>query len=118
MRFDKKLLKNIGYLLLLLAIAPFAMEFLLIAEFAGLEFAVTFMLFYFRQLIEEWAFRWWRFRRHLTEQFDTLLALFLFQPRTYGVTATASCVVVVLTGTTFLACAVWLPAMLMSSGYG
>lgn len=109
--------KHLGFLLILLAVAPFAIEFLFLAEFVGLEFAVTFMVLYFKTLCEELNRRWWKLKYKLKYGFDELIDLFVFQPRTYGVSATASCVVILLTGSTLVACAIWLPAMMMSSGY-
>ncbi len=114
---DKSTLKQIGFLLVLLALAPFAIEFLVLADFVGLEFAFSFMLLYFKTLYEDMVYRWWRLKTRFENGFDSIIQLCMFQPRTYGLTATASCVVLVFTGTTLVACAIWLPAMLMSTGY-
>lgn len=116
MKITKDHLKAAGYLIALLAIAPFALEFLLLAEFVGLEFAFTFMVFYFRNLYQELILKWWRFKQHLSETIDDLLQLLMFQPKTYGLSATASCVFILFTGSTLLACGIWLPAMLLSTG--
>ncbi len=114
---DKSTLKQVVYLLVLLALAPFAIEFVVLADFVGLEFAFTFMLLYFRNLYEDLVKKWWRFKTRFENGFDELIGLCMFQPRTYSLTATTSCIVMFITGTTLVACAIWLPAILMSSGY-
>ncbi len=109
--------KTIFYILVLLAVAPFAIEFLFMAEFVGAEFAVTFMVYYFRNAYFELVHRFLEFKYRLEAGFDNVIQLAMFQPRLCGVSATASCVVIILTGSTLLACSLWFPAMLMSSGY-
>ena len=100
--------KALGYILVLLAVSPFALEFLLMAEFVGAEFAVTFMLVYFKSLWANLVQKWWRFKHRLAYGFDEVIKLVMFQPKPYGISATASCVVIVMTGSTFVACAIWL----------
>lgn len=114
---DKTFWKTAFYVLLLLAAAPIALEFLLLAEFIGAEFAVTFMLLYFRTMYYDMVHKVLAFKYRLENGFDNLIQLAMFQPRICGVSATASCLVVILTGSTLIACSLWLPAMLMSSGY-
>ncbi len=116
LKLDKKLVVKAGYLLLLLLVAPFAVEFILIAEFVGVEFAATFMLMYFRTAVAEALQRWRGFRMRLNEQYLWLLGTAMFQPRGYGVAASTSCAIIVFSCSTALACSVWLPLMLMSTG--
>ena len=117
LKSEKPNWKTICYILLLLAVAPFAIEFLFMAEFVGAEFAVTFMLYYFRNAYYEFVHRVLEFKYRLVEGFDNVIQLAIFQPRLCGVSATASCIVIILTGSTLVACTLWLPAMFMSSGF-
>lgn len=116
-KVDRPMLVKIGCVLLLLAVAPFAIEFLFIADFVGVEFAVTFMLLYFKTAFFELVEKWWRFKTDFKNQIYSISQLAMFQPRMYGVTSTATCLVVVLTGTTLAACTLWIPALIMSSGH-
>tara|TARA_R110002072_G_scaffold104099_1_gene228391 strand:+ start:5179 stop:5376 length:198 start_codon:yes stop_codon:yes gene_type:complete len=43
--------------------------------------------------------------------------LLMFQPRPYSVSAMASCIVVIFTGSTLVASYLWLPVIAMSNGY-
>lgn len=113
---DKETLKAIGYTLVLCVLAVFAFEVVLIAEVVGTEFAVTFVLLYYKQAWFELIERWIRFKAELNQQLLLLSELLVFQPRSYGVSATASCVFILFTGSTVFACAVWLPALLLSQG--
>ncbi len=117
LKIDKALAIKIGCFLLLLAVAPFAFEFILIADFVGVEFAATFMLLYFRNAFEAYVIRWWQLKTELRENIYPLSQSFLFQPGAYGVSATATCLLVVLSGSTFVAFSLWLPAIAMNSGY-
>lgn len=116
-KFDKHFLKQVGFVLVFLALAPFSIEIVLIADVAGIEFAVTFMAVYYRAVFADLVERWWRFKNRFNERLGKLAELVLFQPRSYGLTATASCLIILLTGSTLVACSVWLPAMAMSSGF-
>ncbi|MBO6564540.1 MAG: hypothetical protein JJ956_07340 [Pseudomonadales bacterium] len=116
-KFDKHFLKQVGFVLVFLALAPFSIEIVLIADVAGIEFAVTFMAVYYRAVFADLVERWWRFKNRFSERLGKLAELVLFQPSSYGLTATASCLIIVLTGSTLVACSVWLPAMAMSSGF-
>ena len=116
-RLTKEHWKNLGYLLILLALAPIAIEFLILAEFVGLEFAFTFMLVYFRNLFEELVIKWWRLKADIAAVFDNLLNLLMFQPRAAGISASVSCFIIIFTGSTLVACAIWLPALAMSVGH-
>jgi hypothetical protein len=55
LKLNKQLLIKVGCLLLLIAVAPFAIEFLPIADLLGVEFAATFMLLHFRTAFFEFV---------------------------------------------------------------
>ena len=116
-KFGKPEMIKLGCLLLLIAVSPFAVEFLVIADFVGVEFAVSFMLLYFRTAFYELVVRWWRFKKRFEDGILQISELVLFQPKPYGITSVATCTVIFVTGSTFVACALWLPAIAMSSGY-
>jgi hypothetical protein len=114
--FSKETLKAIVFGLILALIGVFAFEFILIAEVVGSEYALTFALLYFKQAFYDLVERWIRFKQEVTASIESLLQLLMFQPKTYGITASASCLFIVITGSTLFACAIWLPAIAMSSG--
>jgi len=117
-KFDKKMLVQIAYLLVLLVIAPFAFEILILADFVGVEFAVTFMLFYFRNSAEDFIQKCYHVKHDLIRSIDALSAQFIFQPKNYLFHASASCLVLVLLSSTFFACALWMPIFALNySGF-
>ncbi|MFT6753725.1 MAG: hypothetical protein ACJA2O_003921 [Candidatus Azotimanducaceae bacterium] len=59
LKINRPLIIKLGCVLLLLAVAPFAIEFLFIADFVGVEFAVSFMLFYVKNAFFELVEKWW-----------------------------------------------------------
>jgi len=117
LKINGALATKVGCFLLLIAVAPFAFEFLLIADFVGVEFAATLMLLYFKDAFEAYVIRWWRFKAELREGIYQLSQSFLFQPKTYGVSATATCLLVMLIGSTFVAFSIWLPVIAMNGGH-
>ena len=117
--FDKKLFIQIGYHLILLAIAPFAFEVLILADYVvDIEFVLTFMLLYFRTAVEDIIVRCYRLKHAVYKTIDTLSEMFIFQPKNDTLHASASCFVIVFMGSTLMASALWLPIIaLNSSGF-
>lgn len=48
MKLDCPLLKKIAFVIIILAVAPFALEVVLLADVAGAEFAVLFLIYYLK----------------------------------------------------------------------
>lgn len=80
------MLKKISYILIILAIAPFALEVVLRADVAGAEFAVLFAIYYLKSKAYILLERWMEFKR----------------------SAVAVCIL--------LSCLMWLPPLYLSSG--
>lgn len=48
MKLDRPLLKKIAFVIIILAVAPFALEVVLLADVADAEFAVLFLIYYLK----------------------------------------------------------------------
>lgn len=48
MKLDRPLLKKIAFVIIILAVAPFALEVVLLADVAGAEFAVLSLIYYLK----------------------------------------------------------------------
>jgi len=51
MTLDRALLKKGFFILIILAVAPFAFEVVLLADVAGAEFAVFFLIYYLKTTV-------------------------------------------------------------------
>ena len=115
-KIPKETLKAIAFTLILCVLAVFAFEVVLIAEVVGTEFAVTFVLLYYKQLYFDLREKCIHFKHELAQQLRMISDMLFFQPKAYGITASASCLFVILSGSTFFACAIWLPAVALGAG--
>ena len=105
----------VAVLLLAPYFAPFALEFVLVADFMGLEALIVFLAASGKY--------WWRIislrlsslAQHIGETAALVAELYLFKPRVYLSHATVSGLCLVLAGSVILFCAVWIPPIIMSS---
>ena len=94
--------------------APFAIEFIILADFLGLEALLVFLFASSRSTLAVLNARLSELSRELAETAELIVKLPLFTPRIYMAHATASTVLAVFACSVFLACMVWLPVMMMS----
>ncbi len=116
MTLDRELLKKILYVTIILAIAPFALEVVLLADVAGAEFAVFFLLYYLKTTAYVLIERWLEFKRRLLVVCTLLAQLYLFRPRIIASHLAASSLLLLITSSLLLSCLMWLPPLYLSSG--
>ena len=63
MTLDRALLKKGFFILIILAVAPFAFEVVLLADVARAEFAVFFLIYYLKTTVYIILQRWLEFKR-------------------------------------------------------
>ena len=119
--FKKSTLIKIGLILGLLALAPylvpFTLEFVIVADLMGLEALIVFLLAYGKSIINSVQVRLVEFRSHIAQTAQLVAELYMFKPSIFLGHATVSSMAIVLACSVMLACAAWLPVMLMSAGY-
>jgi hypothetical protein len=94
--------------------APFAIEFIILADFLGPEALLVFLFASSRSALTVLNARLSKFCRECAETASIIVKLPLFTPRIYMTHATASTLFAVFACSVFLACMVWLPVMMMS----
>ncbi len=117
MRLNRALLKKILFVMIILAVAPFAMEVVLLADVAGAEFAVFFLIFYLKTTAYALYERWLAFKHEVLAICSLLAQLYLFRPRVLASHLAASSLILAITSSALLCCILWLPPLYFSSGY-
>lgn len=119
--FRASTLIKVGIIIALIAIAPFlvpfTLEFIIFADLMGLEALIVFLLAYGNSKIGSIQVRMRDIKSHMAKTVLLVKELYIFEPRIYLGHATVSGLVVVCASSVLLACAVWLPVMLMSAGH-
>jgi len=116
LKLDRALLKKILYIMIILAIAPFALEFVLLADVAGAEFAVLFLFYYLKTTAYAVLERWLEFKRSLLAVCALLAELYCFKPRIFASHIAASSLLLLVTSSLLFSCMMWLPPLFLSSG--
>jgi len=117
--FNWATMVKVGIIVAALVIAPyfmpFALEFVLLADFMGLEALIVFLAISGKSMWRHLAFRFKALAQHIAETAILVAELYLFTPRVYLSHATASSLCLVLASSLILCCAVWIPPIIMSS---
>jgi len=116
MKLDRALLKKIFFVMIILAVAPFAMEVVLLADVAGAEFAVFFLVCYLKTTAYMIYERWLEFKRSMLAICALLSELYLFRPRVFATHLVSSSLLLMLTSSALLCCLMWLPPLYLSAG--
>lgn len=116
MKLDRELLKKILYVMIILAVAPFAMEVVLLADVAGAEFAVFFLIYYAKTAAYRIYEQWLEFKHSFLSVCYLLADLYFFRPRILASHLAASSVILVLTSSALLCCLLWFPPLYLSAG--
>jgi len=116
-KLNRALLKKILFVLIILAVAPFALEVVLLADVAGAEFAVFFLIFYLKTIAYALFERWLEFKRSVLIICELLAELYLFKPRIMASHLAASSLILLITSSALLCCVMWLPPLYLSSGF-
>ena len=118
LNFDRsariKILLIVAVVLMAPWFAPFAMDFIILADFMGFEALLIFLFASSRSGMTVLRGHLAEFRSSAAATFSLVVALPLFSPRVYVTHATASTLLAVFACSVLLACAVWVPAMMMS----
>ncbi|MDP2141978.1 MAG: hypothetical protein Q8L20_14320 [Gammaproteobacteria bacterium] len=97
--------------------APFAIDFIILADFMGLEALLVFLFAYSRSARAVIQVRISEFKSSISATAQLVAELHIFKPHVYATHATVSTVLAVFACSIFLACVVWLPVMVMSMRY-
>ena len=116
-KLDRKMLIRIACLGLLLAVMPFSMELILLADIGGLDFALTFFMLYLGAVHNAVLEKWSNFKRGCTEFIVFASQLYMFKPKIFVPHVAASGIVLAITCSMFLAFLFWVPLMYVSSGF-
>ena len=121
LNFDRNAKIKIFLILLLILVAPyfapFAIEFVILADFMGLEALLVFLFAYSKPILAAIHVRLSELKGSIAATAQLVVALPLFMPRIYISHATASSIFAVFACSIFLACVVWLPVMMLSTRY-
>ena len=123
MKFDFDRNAKIKILLIVVVIiaapyfAPFAIDFIILADFMGLEALLVFLFAYARPVVTAMQSRLLGMKSSISATASLVAELHIFKPRIYFTHASASVVLAVFACSIFLACLVWLPVMVMSMRY-
>tara|TARA_R110001592_G_scaffold24525_1_gene94381 strand:+ start:75 stop:452 length:378 start_codon:yes stop_codon:yes gene_type:complete len=97
--------------------APFAIDFIILADFMGLEALLIFLFAYARPAFIKIQSRFSEFNSSITATALLVAELHIFKPRIYVAHASASAVLAIFACSIFFACVVWLPVMMMSMSH-
>jgi len=97
--------------------APFAIDFIILADFMGLEALLVFLFAYSKPVVTLVRQELSELRRNIGATALLVVGLPIFQPRIYFTHATVSSILAVFACSILLSCVVWLPVMMMSARY-
>jgi hypothetical protein len=117
MKLDRPLLKKIAFVMIILAVAPFALEVVLLADVAGAEFAVLFLIYYLKTSTYALIERWLEFKRSVLAVCSLLAELYCFRPRIMASHLAASSLLLLVTSSLLLSGLLRLPPLYLSSGF-
>jgi hypothetical protein len=112
MTLDRALLKKGFFILIILAVAPFAFEVVLLADVPGAEFAVFFLIYCLKTTAYIILRRWLEFKRSVFAACSLLAEMYCFRPRIMASHLAANSLILVLTSSLLLR----LPPLYLSSG--
>ena len=116
MTLDRALLKKGFFILIILAVAPFAFEVVLLADVARAEFAVFFLIYHLKTTAYIIPQRWLEFKRSVFAACSLLAEMYCFRPRIMASHLAASSLILVLTSSLLLSCLMWLAPLYLRSG--
>lgn len=99
--------------LLLLSLAPFAIEIILLADLIGIELAMAFLAYYVKAVLAEWQAAWRRFRCNVRQSFLWLSHHSVGQLKTWLLHSSCSLLVLVFTGSALWAMLLWYPVVIL-----
>lgn len=119
MKFKKTTLIKVLLVVALVVTAPylvpFTLDFIIVADLMGFEALLVFLFVYAKSLMAPLRLHLSALREHLGQTALLVARLYMFRPRVYLGHAAASSAMVLIASSVLLACALWLPVMLMSA---
>ncbi len=116
-KLDKGLAIKIACIAVFMLIAPFAMEFIILAEMVGIEALILSFAYYYKSSLTLLVHNWRRLQQSIYDFFQYLSSLYMFQPKSCLVHGSASFVILFFSGSIILSFYLWVPVMIMSSHY-
>ena len=108
-RLGKKMLIKIGAWILIILIAPFAFEILLLADIVGVEAALAFLFVYLKALRDSYKERLEGVRSILLAGFQRPAHKLRFLRTSYTYGVVSSCLLLWVTGSILLSVTFWVP---------
>ena len=115
-KLSKEKWKRIGLVTIFLLLAPLMPEIALLADFVGIELALTFLVMW---LVSNWQLVVHFVRRLKTEIIEIyliLLTAYVFRPKVYFSHVSMSVLILVVSGSVLASTLLWTPAVVMSAG--
>lgn len=106
----------LGLVILAPFLLPFTLDFIVVADLMGLEALIILLLTYSRTLFNHTRLHIAELGKRITETGILVAELYIFKPKVYLAHATVSSLVLVFACSVFMACVVWMPVVLASSG--
>lgn len=97
--------------LLLLCIAPFAIEIVFLADLIGIELAMSFLFYYAKSLYFSVYQRWLDFRGLCSESLKAIANHSVSEPKIFCVNACYSAILFLVTGSSVWALLAWYPVV-------
>lgn len=120
-KIDKNLLIKFLCISVFVVIAPFAfaysLEFILLADILGAEMVILSLVYYFKSTITLYMYKWHKFKSDFSGAVQYFSTLYMSQPRSCLLHGSASFLVIIFGGCLALSFYLWVPVMIMSSGY-
>lgn len=111
-----KALLLLGLVMLVPYFAPFAIDFILLIDFVGLEALLVLVFAYSKTLLRAQMAQLREIKENIKGTLALIAELYIFKPRVYFLHASASSAMAVLVCSVFLACVVWVPVIFISAG--
>ena len=116
LNLDRETIIKIGGIILLIAILPFAVEFIFLIDVFGLEFAASFMFLYLGMMRDKFLLKLRSLKMDFNLFIISIAKMYLFQPKVFVSHSIGSGVIIALTCSVLLSCTLWIPAIYFSSG--
>jgi len=116
-KFDKETLLKTALIVAVLIVLPFSVELVFLVDLVGLEIVAIMLLVYMRSITTALQYHSGRMKQDLVDTCCLLSGLVMFEPKVYAVHLSLSGIFLLLLESILFAYIVWLPVMLLSSGY-
>ncbi len=116
-RFDRKTWIKVGSWILILLVAPFSFEILILADVVGVDVALAVLVLYLKVISDACYETLDVVKLLLVNGLKRPLDRLRFLQRTYVVNVAGSCIVLWITGSILLSLLLWLPSFVILSQF-